>query len=97
MFLFKVVIRARNCYYVKGKILANLDYNARLSFENTLNNNSSINLNNKIDITGFRNNMLYILDTSSLEQSIEIQNKNLIFIMTIYFLDYSYNKKTNLF
>lgn len=66
-FLFRIAMRVGNCCSVWGKTLENLDYNTRLNYKSTLDNNSEIDLDNQIDTIIFRDNRPYILDISSPE------------------------------
>lgn len=45
----------------------NLDYNFRLSLKSILDNDSNINIDNKINIMTLKDNILYILNILSFE------------------------------
>lgn len=64
-FLLKIAVGVGGCYFVWNKTPADLDQNTGLSPKSNSNNDSEIDLNNKIGIIVLRDNILCILDISS--------------------------------
>lgn len=95
-FLLKIVEKVGNCCIIWAKTLINLNHNAKSSSKSTIDNDFKIDSENENSIMELRNNMLCTVDIRP-GQGLATQNKNLISVMTVCLLSYSFNKRANLF
>lgn len=72
LFLFKIAIWFRNCHTIWSKTSTNLECNTGISFKSYINNDSEVDLEKKIDVMPFKDNILYIIGVSRPEEDIAI-------------------------